>query len=117
MSSIWDYPTTMSSRNLVGHDVEATDGHIGRIDRASNVVGQAHLVVDTGSWISGQKRMIPAGLIRRIDDETATVHIGLTKDQLKSAPDFNAARRNERDEYNAYYEPFVALCVPDQSTV
>lgn len=95
----------MSSRNLVGHDVEATDGHIGRIDRASIVVGQAHLVVDTGSWILGRKRIIPAGLIRRIDDETATVHVGLTKEQLKSAPDFDAQRRHDRDIYDSYYEP------------
>jgi len=106
VSSIWDYPTTMSSRNLVGHDVEVLDGHVGRIDQASNVVGRAHLVVDIGSWISGKKRMIPAGLIQRIDDEATTVHVGLTKNQLKSAPDFTAERRNERGVYDTYYEPF-----------
>ncbi len=63
MSSIWDYPTGIAApvRNLVGYDVEATDGHIGKVDEASVVSGQAHLVVDTGSWIFGKKRMIPGG--------------------------------------------------------
>ena len=56
MTSIWDYPNgvALSNRNLVGYAVEATDGHIGAIDAASVVTGQAHLVVDTGSWISGR---------------------------------------------------------------
>jgi len=108
MSSIWDYPTSvvLPARNLVGYDVEATDGHIGKIDEASNVAGQAHLVVDTGFWIFGKKRMIPAGVVQRIDEGDDKVYISLTKDQVKSAPDFDAQRRNERDEYDTYYEPF-----------
>jgi hypothetical protein len=115
MSSIWDYPNWMSSRNLVGHDVEAIDGHIGTVDEASNVVGRAHLVVDTGSWTLGTKRLIPSGFIQRIDDEHATVHVGLTKEQVKSAPDLEAKRRNARNEYDAYFEPFRQRGVKDPS--
>jgi hypothetical protein len=108
MSSIWDYPTgmTLSKRNLVGFDVEALDGQIGTIDEASNVAGKAHLVVDTGFWIFGKKRLIPAGVVQRIDDENEKVHISLSKEQVKSAPDFDAQRRDARDEYDTYYEPF-----------
>ena len=105
MSSIWDYPTriALSTRNLVGFEVEALDGHLGTIDEASVVCGQAHLVVDTGFWLLGKKRMIPAGVIERIDEERETVYVGLSREQVQSAPDFDARRRDERDEYDIYY--------------
>jgi hypothetical protein len=108
MTSIWDYPATItrSKRNLVGYDVEATDGHIGKIDESSNDAGRSHLVVDTGFWIFGKKRLIPAGVVRSIDDDDQKVYIGLTKDEVKSAPDFDEQQRDYRDEYDTYYSRF-----------
>ena len=53
--------------DLTGFDVEATDGHIGKIDEATMAEGSTCLVVDTGFWIFGKKRMIPAGVVRAID--------------------------------------------------
>jgi hypothetical protein len=105
MGSLWDYPTgiALTSRNLVGYRVEATDGFIGTIDAASVVTGQAHLVVDTSSWILGKKRVIPAGVLDDIDDSDEKVHISLSKDQVESAPDFDVCWRDERDEYDSYY--------------
>jgi hypothetical protein len=46
--------------DLTGYDVEATDGHIGKIDEATMAEGATCLVVDTGFWIFGKKRMLPA---------------------------------------------------------
>ena len=108
MTSIWDYPTTVTrpNRNLAGYDVEATDGHIGSIDEANTAAGEAHLVVDTGFWIFGKKRLIPAGVVRSIDDDNEKVFITLSKDEVKSAPDYDDRRRDERDEYDSYYAPF-----------
>ena len=108
MTSIWDYPTgiALSRPTLVGYDVEATDGHIGTIEEASVVTGQAHLVVDTGTWIVGKKRVIPAGVLEAINDPDKRVHISLSKDQVRSAPDFDARWRDERNEYDSYYAPF-----------
>ena len=57
-----------SGRDLSGFSVEAVDGSIGKIDEASNEVGQAFVIVDTGPWIFGKKVMLPAGVIRRIDE-------------------------------------------------
>ena len=106
--TIWDYPVGIgtSTRNLLGYDVEATDGGIGKIEEVSNVVGQAHLVVDTGLWTFGKKRMIPAGVVREVDDENEKVRVGLSKDQIKAAPDFDAQRRNDRDPYDTYYQSY-----------
>ena len=94
MTSLWEYEVSVlrPERDVVGYDVEATDGSIGKIDEASNQAASSYLVVDTGFWIFGKKRLIPAGVITRVDDEDRTVFVSMTKDQIKSAPDFAAAR-------------------------
>ena len=97
--------------DMTGWDVEATDGHIGKVDEATyeQDQGENHrgcLVVDTGFWIFGKKRMIPAGVIRRIDPDERKVYVTLSKDEVKQAPDFDAARREQeayRKELDAYY--------------
>ena len=108
MTSIWTYRTGVatSDRDVAGYDVEATDGHIGKIDDASNEVGHAHMVVDTGFWIFGKKRLIPAGVVQRIDVNDEKVYISMTKDEVKSAPDYDEQQRDDQDQYDTYYEPF-----------
>ena len=62
---VWAYPETAGIQgDLTGYKVEAIDGDIGKIDEASNEVGSACIVVDTGPWIFGKKVMIPAGIVR-----------------------------------------------------
>jgi hypothetical protein len=87
--SIWDHSDPAHSDiDLVGFGVEATDGHIGKIDEAANEIGRSHVVVDTGFWIFGKKRLIPAGVIERVDEDDRKVYLSITKDQVKEAPDF-----------------------------
>jgi hypothetical protein len=57
-------------------------------------------VVDTGFWIFGKKRMNPAGVLTRIDHDDRNVYVTLTKDQIKQAPDFDEARR-EQEAYRS----------------
>ena len=81
MTSMWDYQADVgrAGRDFVGYDVEATDGSIGKIDEASNEAGAAYLVVDTGFWIFGKKRMIPAGVVQRVDENDRKVYVGMSK--------------------------------------
>ena len=51
-----------SGRDIVGFKVEALDGSIGKIDEATNDVGESFVIVDTGPWIFGKKVMLPAGV-------------------------------------------------------
>ena len=97
------------SVDLTGFDVEAADGHIGKVDEATYENGSSCLVVDTGFWIFGKKRMIPAGVVERLDPEARKVFVSLTKDQIKNAPDYDEGRhrddeRGHHDENAAYYE-------------
>jgi predicted RNA-binding protein len=88
---IWTYSVVDVGRqtDLTGFDVEAVDGSIGKIDEATYETGQSCIVVDTGFWIFGKKRMLPAGVVDRIDLDDRKVYVNRTKDQIKDAPDWD----------------------------
>jgi hypothetical protein len=106
--TMWEFRSELGTldRDLVGYDVEAVDGKIGKIDEDSNETGSAYLVVDTGFWIFGKKRLIPAGVVDRIDDVDRSVFVRMTKDQIKSAPDFEEQHRTDRELYDKYYDSY-----------
>jgi hypothetical protein len=110
MSSMWDYRDSAwtDGYDLDGYDVEATDGSIGNVDRATNDVSNAYVVVDTGFWIFGKKRLIPAGAVTSVVHEDKKVHVAMTKDQIKNAPDYDADTWNDeaRTRHGDYYSPY-----------
>jgi hypothetical protein len=105
---IWTFRNTAwSGTNLEGFKVEATDGEIGKVDEATYETGGSYIVVDTGPWIFGKKVMIPAGAVERVDAEEKEVFVGLTKDEIKNAPEFDE-EKYQTDDYRSslgsYYE-------------
>jgi hypothetical protein len=106
-TDMWTYTDqSWSTMNLIGYSVEADDGSIGKIDEASNDVGSAYLVVDTGPWIFGKKVMLPAGTIVRVDNEEQRIFVNRTQDQIKGAPEFSEElyRQPEyRQQLGEYY--------------
>jgi hypothetical protein len=92
--------------DLTRFDVEATDGSIRHVDEASYDVGASYLVVDTGPWIFGKKVLLPASVIQqRIDLDSKKIYVRLTKDQIKSAPEFDEKTymsREYRDRIGTY---------------
>src|SRR5829696_2937463 len=111
MTDLWSWRDTARSHttDLVGFQVVATDGAIGNLDAATYDVGGSYIVVDTGFWIFGKKRMLPAGVIDRIDYDDRKVYINLTKDEIRQAPDYDAEREREeayRQDVGTYYGPY-----------
>jgi hypothetical protein len=103
---LWDYQEDQSGRDLVGYDIEATDGSIGTIDEATHEAGSSYVVVDTGPWIFGKKVLLPAGTIERIDHDTEKVFVTRSKDDIKNAPEFDEHADRDRDyltRYGNYY--------------
>jgi hypothetical protein len=99
-TNLWTYPETVGRMDLTGFDVEAVDGSIGKVDEATNDVGESYLVVDTGVWIFGNKVLLPAGLVERVDREEEKLWINRTKDEIENAPEFD--KDNYRgDEYRS----------------
>ncbi|MFJ8044012.1 PRC-barrel domain-containing protein [Kitasatospora sp. NPDC096147] len=110
---IWAFRTGtghVSGTDLIGFKVEATDGHIGKIDRLSEEVDDSYLVVDTGPWIFGKHVLLPAGTVARVDLEEEVVHVDRTKDEIKHGPEYVAEKHGEdpdyRERYAGYYGPF-----------
>lgn len=105
----WDYrDTEWTQSDLVGYDVEATDGGIGKIDEKTNDASASYVVVDTGFWIFGKKRLVPAGAISRVDTEDRTVFLDITKEQVKTAPDYDADSWNDdvHERHDTYYRDY-----------
>jgi hypothetical protein len=101
---MWTYrDSTLTQRNLSGLSVEAIDGSIGKVDDATNDVGQSFIVVDTGPWIFGKKVMLPAGVVSRVDLDTETVFVNRTKDQIKDAPEYDEDKQRTDDSYRERY--------------
>lgn len=91
---------TSALPDLTGYDVDATDGEIGKIDEATYETSASYIVVDTGFWIFGKKRMIPASVVDRIDARGRRVHVRMTKDEIKQAPDYDPDEHaRDRDAY------------------
>ena len=107
--TIWRYDDpSWDEIDLVGYDVEALDGEIGRIAEVGREIGTRYLVVDTGPWIFGKKVMLPAGLVERVDLSNKRVHVGRTRDVIKRAPELNEARHHDpryREALAVYYGP------------
>src|SRR5262245_18934037 len=102
--TLWVYNETLrtdvgSGRDIVGYDVEAADDSIGKVDKRSTEAGRDYLVVDTGFWIFGHKRLIPAGVVRRVDNKQRKIYVAMTKDEIKNAPDFDEMMTANDDVY------------------
>ena len=110
-TDMWTYPnSSWHGENLTDFDVEALDGGIGKVDEATYEIGDAYLVVDTGPWIFGKKVLLPAGMIERVDRDDEMVFVGLTKEQIKNAPEFDETTyRDEayRSSLGDYYTPYI----------
>jgi hypothetical protein len=103
---IWAYrEPAWSAIDVTGFGVEARDGHIGTVDEASLDPTGSFLVLKTG-MIFGKKVMLPAGVITGVDEEDRKVYLSLTKDEIKSAPEFEEERYHEpsyREQLGDYY--------------
>lgn len=110
MDDLWRYRDSAWSEgdSVVGYDVEAADGSIGTVDEATADTDRGHLVVDTGPWIFGANRLIPAGLVHGVDHDHRVLRVALSKDQVRSAPDFDELTEDARARHTEYYRPHDA---------
>ncbi|GAA3002281.1 PRC-barrel domain-containing protein [Streptomyces fulvorobeus] len=108
--NLWGYQPSSgytAGADLTGYAVEATDGSIGKVDKHSDEVGSAYLVVDTGVWIFGKEVLLPAGTVKHVDTEDRKVYVSLTKDQIKDSPEFDKNKHTDdpgyREQLGGYY--------------
>jgi hypothetical protein len=115
MQDVWTYRDAPelgsdlidTGADISGYSVEALDGSIGKVDEATYDLGRSYLVVDTGPWIFGKKVMLPAGVVRGIDEAEETIFVNRTKDEIKAAPELDPEVTDDsyRDRIGSYYGP------------
>ncbi|MFF7081149.1 PRC-barrel domain containing protein [Streptomyces lavendulae] len=116
--NVWAYRIGVDylAADLTGYGVEALDGSIGKIDKHSDEVTDAYLVVDTGVWILGREVLLPAGLVTRIDHAAEKVYVDRTKDQIKAAPEFrrdeHLGKADRREALGTHYLSGMPFGVP-----
>ena len=113
----WSYrdEAVITGADLVGYKVEASDGGIGKVDRASHEVNSSYLVVDTGPWIFGKKVMLPAGTVNHVDHDERKVYVDRSKDQIKAAPEYDETTDTDpayRDKLGGYYDDTYSSIPP-----
>jgi sporulation protein YlmC with PRC-barrel domain len=95
--------------DLNGYKILATDGGLGTVsdflfDDASWLV--RWLVVDTGSWLSGRKVLLPPSALGHIDTDARSFSVRLTRAQVKDSPDVAqdqpVSRQLEGNVYDYY---------------
>lgn len=89
----------VDKETLIGYSVHTPDATAGEVDRASVAAAGADLVVDIGWWIFDDLRVVSSAAVLGVDHDAQTVHVAVTRAQLKRAPRFaspipaDAARR------------------------
>jgi hypothetical protein len=108
-----DVEPSLADVDLLGFSVEGRDGKVGKVDEDTREAGGSFLIVDTGPPILGKKVMLPAGVVERVDPESKTVFVNLTKDEIKSAPEYDEhdGHRDEgfRRRLGEYYQRLKQL--------
>ena len=102
-------PHLRSAAEVSGYGIHATDGAIGHLE---DLLFEArswairYLVVDTRNWWPGQHVVIPPDWIGRIDWPERRVEVGVSRDQVRGAPRFDAAglpSREYEERLHAHY--------------
>ncbi len=92
--------------SLKGYRLESLDGEIGSV---RDVYFDCHdwtvryLIVNTGSWLLGKEVLISPDALGRIDVAEESIHVELTLEKIKNAPNIDTQRPVSRQQETAYF--------------
>jgi uncharacterized protein YrrD len=94
-------PHLRSTREVRGYAIRARDGEIGEVSDFlldDERWAIRYLVVDTGGWWSGKQVLIAPLWATAVSWEEKVVEMDLTREQVKSGPEYSALRLSRDDE-------------------
>jgi hypothetical protein len=92
-------PNLRSSRAVTGYHIQAADGDIGHVEDFlvdEHFWAIRYMIVDTTNWWPGKHVLVAPAWIEKVDWDQAKVHVHLEREQIKTGPEFDAARPIER---------------------
>jgi hypothetical protein len=89
-----------STSDTLGYDIQARDGAIGHLD--DFLVDERSwtirwLVVDTRNWLPGKHVLVAPEWVEDVSWTEGAVRVGLTREQIQSAPPYDRTRPVDRD--------------------
>ena len=97
------------SREVFGTHLQATDGEIGHVDDflvEPDTWGVRYLVVDTNNWWIGRHVLIAPQWIEKLEWPDHKLHVSVTRESIRTAPDYDASREITRDDEIALYKHY-----------
>jgi len=98
-----------STNVVIGYQVHATDGNIGRIDDLlvdDHRWAIRYLIVDTNRWWTGRRVLIAPRWIDDVSWSTATVSVDLTRHAIKGAPPYDPEAQLDRQREQALHDHY-----------
>ena len=96
---------TQTVKNLQGDRLIARDGAIGSVEDVyfdDERWGVRYLAVDTGEWLPGRRVLISPASVASVGVSAQALHVGLTREQGKSAPPIDSDRPLSRQHEIAH---------------
>ena len=100
------------AKDLYGYGIDATNGAIGKVDKFlfdDTTWKIRYLVVDTGTWLSGRKVLIPPVSLCPPNAQMAIFPVKLTKKQVSDSPDIDTDKPvslQHQTTLDTYYQSF-----------
>jgi hypothetical protein len=99
-------PHLRSSKEVIGYYIEASDGNIGHvedflIDDENWAI--RYMVVDTVNWWPGKKVVVAPQWIKDVSWVDSRVHVDLSRERIKQAPEYDPTRMMDRDYEEKLY--------------
>ncbi len=102
-------PHLRSTKEVLGYHIHAADEEVGHVE--DFVVDDEewairYIVVDTRNWLPGKKVLLSPRWISRINWAEGKVHVDLTRDETKSAPEWDPHAPPDREYETCLYEHY-----------
>lgn len=94
-----------SINDVMDYYIEATDGDIGHVEDFiidDETWEIRYMVVDTKNWWPGKKVLVSPEWIDRVSWSDSRVYVDLSREAIKSSPEFDADRLNRAYEERLY---------------
>jgi hypothetical protein len=106
-------PNLRSVREVIGYNVEASDGGVGHVD--DFVVSTDHwaiqyVVIDTRNWLPARKVMLLPMWVSNINWELRQVEFNLPKEAIRSGPEYQSSTPVNRTEETHLYDYYGRPC-------
>jgi len=88
-AQLWSFPdgTLGPDDSVKGFQVEATDGHAGKVSWACYAAGESYLVVSHLHHLHESHHVVPAGAVEMINTDERSLSLRLSREEIDELPE------------------------------